>query len=148
MRSTKIMVALHYCWTVVMYKNLRITVTVTIQHYSCCLLTFPVVRSTFTLFVFEMYGSTCRCLFSEILWLAATNRQTDITGTCTAFMLLTCKTSEGKEFSHVVPWGACEEDPLALQRNASWGSSHYRGLLSRDDTAHPNFKDPARRSLM
>lgn len=59
----------------------------------------------------------------------------------TAVANLTCKTSEGTEFSHMVcDEGHVRRTPSALWRNTSWQSRCCKGLLSRDDTARPTSK--------
>lgn len=69
-----------------------------------------------------------------------TNRQWLICSYSCSFDLQTDTMSGYRFFSHVVPRRACEQTFPALQRNTSWQSSHYRGLLGRDGTAHPNIK--------
>lgn len=69
-----------------------------------------------------------------------TNRQWLICSYSCSFDLQNDTMSGYRFFSHVVPRRACEQAFPALQRNTSWQSSHYRGLLGRDGTAHPNIK--------
>ena len=132
------------CWTVVMDQIWGITalpVTVTMHHYSCCLLTFPVVQSTFTLWAFDRYVGSCRCFFLKPCDIqAATNRphrKADRPGIhVTASALLTCKTSEGKEFSHMLCHEGHVSRTLLLFREMPVGRAPTAEVSSAGMTRH------------